>query len=61
MAKPKTRREVCLNRQLEALEANITDPADAKFKREQKKLLKKARRKHTRNVQRRELRDMVDE
>jgi hypothetical protein len=46
-----------LTQQIEELD--FSDPKAAKLKREEKQILKKARKKHTRNMQRRELRDIV--
>lgn len=57
MGKPKTRKDAFLQEKIKKLdEAKGLDP---KFKREQRKILKKKQKKHIRGVIKRELRDRV--
>lgn len=59
--KPRTRKSSYLTRQLEELEATEFPASDQRYKREQKKLLKRVRKKQDRSDRRRELRDMIEE
>lgn len=60
MSKPQTKKMAHLNRAIEDLDTMFNNPSDERFKRQQKKLLKRARTKHERGLQRRELKDRID-
>ena len=58
--KPKSKKSAFLTRQIDSLEEMEFAPSEARAKREQKKLLKKTRKKHERRENHREVKDIID-